>query len=46
MIKAAAKRGWIDEEEWKVNCFASMKRAGTNSIISYFSSDVAKYIEA
>ena len=46
MIKAAAKRGWIDEEEWKVNCFASMKRAGANSIISYFSSDVAKYIEA
>jgi porphobilinogen synthase len=46
MIKAAAKRGWIDEEEWKVNCFASMKRAGANSIISYFSLDVAKYIEA
>jgi porphobilinogen synthase len=45
MIKAAAKRGWIDEEEWKVNCFASMKRAGANSIISYFSLDVAKYIE-
>ena len=46
MIKAASRRGWIDEEEWKVNCFTSMKRAGANSIISYFSLDVAKYLEA
>ena len=46
MIKAAAKRGWIDEEEWKVNCFASMKRAGADCIISYFSMDIAKYLEA
>jgi porphobilinogen synthase len=46
MIKAAARRGWIDEEEWKVNCFTSMKRAGADSIISYFSLDVAKYLEA
>jgi porphobilinogen synthase len=45
MIKAAAKRGWIDEEEWKVECFASMKRAGADSIISYFSLDIAKYLE-
>jgi porphobilinogen synthase len=46
MIKAAARRGWIDEEEWKVNCFTSMKRAGADSIISYFSLDVVKYLEA
>jgi porphobilinogen synthase len=45
MIKAAAKRGWIDEEEWKVNCIASMKRAGADCIISYFSMDIAKYLE-
>jgi porphobilinogen synthase len=45
MIKAAAKRGWIDEEEWKVNCFSSIKRAGANSIISYFSLDIAKYLD-
>jgi porphobilinogen synthase len=46
MIKAAARQGWIDEEEWKVNCFTSMKRAGANGVISYFSLDVAKYLEA
>jgi porphobilinogen synthase len=45
MIKAAAKRGWIDEEEWKVQCFTSMKRAGADNIISYFSLDIAKYLE-
>jgi porphobilinogen synthase len=45
MVKAAAKRGWIDEEEWKVSCLASMKRAGASSIISYFSMDVARYLD-
>jgi porphobilinogen synthase len=45
MIKAAAKMGWIDEEEWKVQCFTSMKRAGADNIISYFSLDIAKYLE-
>jgi porphobilinogen synthase len=45
MIKAAARKGWIDEEEWKVNSIAAMKRAGAHSIISYFTMDVAKYLD-
>jgi porphobilinogen synthase len=44
MIKAAAMRGWIDEEEWKVNTIASIKRAGADKIISYFVLDIAKYL--
>ncbi|MGI0036575.1 MAG: porphobilinogen synthase, partial [Nitrososphaera sp.] len=44
MIKAAAMRGWIDEEEWKVRSLASIRRAGADRIISYFSLDVAKYL--
>ncbi len=44
MIKAAAARGWIDEEEWKVNTLVSIKRAGADKIISYFAMDVAKYL--
>jgi porphobilinogen synthase len=44
MIKAAAMRGWINEEEWKVCSIASMKRAGADKIISYFVLDVAKYL--
>lgn len=44
MIKAAAIRGWIDEEEWKVRMLASIKRAGADMIISYFSLDATKYL--
>jgi porphobilinogen synthase len=44
MIKAAARNGWIDEEKWKVNSIAAIKRAGANSIISYFTMDIAKYL--
>jgi porphobilinogen synthase len=45
MIKAAATRGWIDEEEWKVNSISAMKRAGANNIISYFSMDITRYLD-
>lgn len=45
MIKAAAKRGLIDEEEWKVMSVAAMRRAGADRIISYFALDVARYLE-
>lgn len=45
MIKAAARNGWIDEEEWKVNSIASIKRAGAHSIISYFTMDMTKYLD-
>jgi porphobilinogen synthase len=44
MIKAAAMQGLIDEEEWKICSIASIKRAGADRIISYFSLDVAKYL--
>jgi porphobilinogen synthase len=44
MIKAAALRGWINEEEWKVCSIASIKRAGADKIISYFSLGVARHL--
>jgi porphobilinogen synthase len=44
MIKAAAMRGLVDEEEWKVCTIASIKRAGADRIISYFALDVSKYL--
>jgi porphobilinogen synthase len=44
MIKAAAMRGWIDEEEWKVRSIASIQRAGADKIISYFVLDIARYL--
>ena len=44
MIKAAAMHHWIDEIEWKVYSIASIKRAGADRIISYFSPEAAKYL--
>ena len=44
MIKAAGMRGWINEEEWKVNVIGSIRRAGADRIISYFAEDIALYL--
>jgi porphobilinogen synthase len=46
MIKAAGRRGWIDEEQWKVLSLASMRRAGADRIISYFALDVAGHLSS
>jgi porphobilinogen synthase len=45
MIKAAARRGWLQEENAKLNSIVAMKRAGADKIISYFAMDIAKYLE-
>jgi porphobilinogen synthase len=45
MVKAAARRGWIQEENVKLNSIVSMKRAGADKIISYFAIDIARYLE-
>ena len=44
MIKAAAKNGWIDEEKVVMETLLSMKRAGSDLIITYFAKDFAKGI--
>ena len=45
MVKAAGRRGWIEEEEAKVNSIVSIKRAGADRIVSYFAMDVARYLD-
>ncbi len=40
MVKAAAEKGWIDEERITLEILTSMKRAGTDLIISYHTQDV------
>jgi porphobilinogen synthase len=42
MIKAAAEKGWIDEERVMMESLLSMKRAGADIIITYFAKEVAK----
>lgn len=42
MIKAAAQRGWIDEERVILETFTGIKRAGADMIITYYAKEAAK----
>ncbi|KYD10861.1 porphobilinogen synthase [Heyndrickxia sporothermodurans] len=44
MVKAAAQNGWIDEKSIVLEMLTSMKRAGSDLIITYFAKDAAKWI--
>jgi porphobilinogen synthase len=41
MIKAAAQKGWLDEERAMLESLLSIKRAGANVILSYFAKEFA-----
>ena len=45
MVKAAAANGWIDEKRIVMESLLSMKRAGSDIIISYHAPDVAKWLK-
>lgn len=42
MIKAAAQNGWIDEQAVIMESLVSIKRAGADLILSYFTEDILK----
>ncbi len=44
MIKAAAQRGWLNEQEAMMEATLSIKRAGADLIASYFAKDILKII--
>ncbi|HEY0273972.1 MAG TPA: porphobilinogen synthase [Chitinophaga sp.] len=44
MIKAAAQRGWLNEEKAFIESFTSMKRAGADLIATYYAKEAAKLI--
>jgi porphobilinogen synthase len=44
MIKAAAERGWIDEERVMVEAVQSIRRAGADLVITYFAGELAKQL--
>ncbi len=46
MVKAAAEKGWIDEEKVMMEMMVGMKRAGADIIITYFAKDVAKLLRS
>ena len=45
MTKAAAHRGWIDEERVVLEILTSIKRAGADLIITYHAKDAAQWIK-
>ncbi len=44
MLKAAGMNGWIDEKACVLEALLSMKRAGADGILTYFSKDVAHWL--
>ena len=46
MIKAAALKGWIDEERVMMEVLNSIKRAGADMIITYFAKDAARLLRS
>ncbi len=44
LIKAAAAKGWIDEERVVVELATAMKRAGADLIISYYAKELAGWL--
>ena len=44
MIKAAAERGWIDEQRITLETLVGFKRAGADRIITYHAKDVARWL--
>ena len=46
MIKAAAERHWLDEESAMLESLLSIRRAGADAILSYFSLSAARWIKS
>lgn len=45
MIKAAAAKGWIDERAVALETMLSLRRAGADFIVTYFATDLAKWLK-
>ena len=45
MLKAAIQNGWLGEQECVMEALISIKRAGADGILTYFSMDVARWLK-
>jgi len=45
MVKAAAERGWIDEQRTTLEILTGIKRSGADLILTYFAKDVARWLQ-
>lgn len=46
MIKAAAAKGWIDEQAIVMETMIGFKRAGADIVITYFAKDIARWLHS
>jgi len=44
MVKAAAQKGWLDEKRIVLEVLTSIRRAGADLILTYWSKDVARWL--
>jgi porphobilinogen synthase len=44
LVKAAAERGWIDEQAVALESLSAITRAGANIILTYWAKDVARWL--
>jgi porphobilinogen synthase len=45
MVKAAAQKGWIDEQRVALEILTSIKRAGADMILTYYAPEAAKWLK-
>lgn len=44
MLKAAALNGWLNEEDAVLEALMSLRRAGSDLILTYYAKDAAKWL--
>ncbi len=44
MLKAAAERGWLDEREAALEALLSLRRAGSDIILTYYATQAARWM--
>jgi len=44
LVKAAAERGWVDEQKVVLEMLTSIKRAGADMILTYYSMEAARWL--
>ena len=44
MLKAAALQGWLNEEDAVLEALMSLRRAGSDLILTYYATDAAKWL--
>jgi len=45
MVKAAAQRGWLDEQRVEMEILTAIRRAGADIIITYYAKEVARWLQ-